>query len=327
MVRVKRFKFVVFLIACFMTVCGRVDARGDFTVDDIINTVKERDMYKLLNTDGAIQIGKTGSGFEISTRNEGTDFVTEFSVHNGILSYDFPEGLEEAILVLQASMDATWIGEVSSAIAVLNGYSRDFLTNIDETVLTFDKNGIEYITQKYETFGLPYTVIQTVRIDLFNLRFDSDTDEPSTPGPDLPTEEKIPDIVLSNVVANSITINISNTEAGATCNIYRSKDDDSFALLASVPCSENYIDNNVEPNTLYAYRVDTGKNNMSSSKSVTTPNKSSSGNTGGNTGGNNGTVQNPNTGIVSHTLVIVGLGILGVLSLNFLRKKDLFKKL
>lgn len=325
----KKLKLAASLVFGFVLGIGSVQAKSNFTIDDIINTIKEGDTYKLLNKNGAIQIEKTSHGFSVETDSDGTKYITDFVSDGSILSYSFIDDLEETLLVMQSSMDATWIGEVVGAVSVLNGYSRDVLSKIDETVLTLEKNGIEFKTKKYQVFELPYDVITDMKIDMYNLNLDLGNVESPDPNPEGPSSEgKIPSLVLSNVSSNSITINISNTDEGATCKIYRAEGDGAYALLTSVPCSEKYIDNTVQDNVLYSYRVDTGNDMMSEPKSVTTPKKSSSSGSTGNSGNSStGTVHNPNTGIVSHSLLIIIVSIVGVMSLNVLRKKDLFKKL
>lgn len=325
----RKLKLVASLVFGFVLGIGSVQAKSNFTIDDIINTIKEGDTYKLLNTNGAIQTEKTSYGFSVATDNEGTEFITDFVINDGILTYSIVEDMEIAALVRKALIDNAWLGEVASAIGVLNGYSRDYLAKIDETVLTLEKNGIEFKTKTYQGEGYRYTFISEMKIDMYNLRFDNENTESPDSNPEGPSSEgKIPSLVLSNVSSNSITINISNTDEGATCRIYRAEGDGAYALLTSVLCSEKYIDNTVQDNVLYSYRVDTGNDMMSEPKSVTTPKKSSSSGSTGNSGnGSTGTVHNPNTGIVSHSLLIIIVSIVGVMSLNVLRKKDLFKKL
>lgn len=318
------------MVIMFILNVGVAHAQNDFTADDIINKVKEGDTYKLLNTNGAITINKTSYGIAVTTLSEGTNYNTEFVMENGILTYNLVDDLEETALVMQSSMDATWIGEFCSAVAVLNGYTRDFLSKIDETILTFEKNGVEYITGTYQAFGLPYKAIKSMRININDLRLD--TSSTPTPGPEVPDEdEKVPNITLSNISDSSITISISNTNEGATCRVYKAVSDGEYALLTTIPCSQSYVDNDIKENMLYSYRVDTGNDLMSEPKSATTPKKpsSSNGNNNGNNNNNNssGTVSNPQTGIISNGLIVLVVGIVGVLSLNVLRKKDVFKKL
>lgn len=135
-------------------------------------------------------------------------------------------------------------------------------------------------------------------------------EQPST----TPTEQ-IPSLKLSNIKMDSITVNFYNTGDAKSCSLYRSKEDGEFEALKTVSCNESYVDSEVYANTKYSYKVEANGIMSEPVSGKTLPKILEP------------VPNNPKTGIITYSLLVITLVISCIAGLQILSKNKLFKRL
>lgn len=309
-------KVRLFLVAVVCVLFGiyRVNAL-ELTVDQVLDEVERGEMFQLLKETSTLDISRNDKYFGINLNSEGKTYTSLFTHEGGIIEYRLDMTLDDQGLIEQGFVDALWIGEIASATAKLNGYNVDDLLSLDETLLTFEDNGIEVKTFKreYDEEGSHVSLngISYMKLDINNLRFEG-ADNPSKP-----SDTQVPSLDLS-ASDGKVNLVIGDYSSGASCKIYRSKDEEALSLIAVVPCKDGYVDASVLADTTYTYRIGTVDNFMSGPVSIRTSKTSNS---------ESGTVQNPNTGIVSYVFVLTILALASIGGFSVLNKNSAFKRL
>lgn len=132
---------------------------------------------------------------------------------------------------------------------------------------------------------------------------------------EVPPKTPIPYLKLSNIKMDSITVNFFNTGSAKVCTLYRASEEGPYESLNTISCKDGYVDKEVYANTEYSYKLEADGVMSDPVSGKTLPKVLEP------------VPNNPKTGIITYTLLIVTLVIACLAGLQILSKNKLFRRL
>jgi len=282
-------------------------------LSELIDEFKKTEFYKVIGENNQfyedIKIDVDKEKFSITLTENGHSTTSNFTFKNNILSYniDASDYNDLNTFIKQVLADDMLIYTFIKMAITKNGYDV-LVDNIDFLNYSFQNEGIELISAIYSGNNTDY--LKSFKLDFENFKIKSS--DLTQNNPETPNKPKLPSLKLVNSNSYSVTLEVTYDKSGL-CDIYRSINDGSFALIKTISCDGIYTDLGLNPNTIYKYKV--GINGLMSEP------------LSAKTGSPSTTVKNPQTGRTSIGLAIIIMTSLCIYAIVKLKRRTVFKQL